>query len=249
MKKKSSYWSGVFTKKNIQSQFHPHSSLTRIFLFALIGSITATFFWQFFNQYISGSRASTESITVRVTPSKEQVNVNEEFTVDVLFTAPNNKKISQLDLRMNLAPQNGGEVAYVAKGYTSSPVPGSGTNYFDTEIFEEYGANKLRLVLSARKKADELSSNVIVKVKFKAVKNGRVQFSLDRDRMEIVGPGTAEGEEPVSYVIGGSNQTAATVTIGQSTTPPTPTITLAPAPTCANTVTMEDGSKVCADVI
>lgn len=249
MKNTSSYWSKIFTKKNIKSQFHPHSSLTRIFLFAIIGSVTATFFWQFFNQYITGSRASTDNITVRVTPSKEQVNVNEEFTVDVLLTAPNNKKVSQLDLRVNLAPQNGGDVAYVTKGYTSTAVGGSGTNYFDTEIFEEYGQNKLRLVLSARKRAEELSSNVVVKIKFKAVRNGQVQFGLDRDRMEIVGPGAAQGDEPVSYEISDTSSISTTVRIGQTATPPSPTITLAPAPTCANTRTMEDGSKVCADVI
>lgn len=249
MKNTSSYWSKIFTKKNIRSQFNPHSSLTRIFLFAIIGSVTATFFWQFFNQYITGSRASTDTITIRVTPSKEQVNLNEEFTVDVLLTAPNNKKVSQLDLRMDLAAVNGGEVTYVSKGYTSAAVGGSGTNYFDTEIFEEFGSNKLRLVLSARKKAEDLATNVVVKVKFKAVKNGKVEFSLDRDRMEIVGPGAAQGEEPVSYVIGGSSTTDTMVTIGQTATPPSPTITIAPAPTCANTRTMEDGSKVCADVI
>lgn len=224
----------AFTKEAIKKQFQYNSYLAKVFLYAFVGAIAIGFFWTFFNQFIGGTRASTEQISATLSASKETVVVNEEFTLNLLLSAPGGKKVSQLDLRVNLTPQGGGEVSYVANSYTSSRLGGTETDYFDTEIFEEYGNNRLRLVLSARKREADLSDKVLIKVKFKALKNGKMKYDLDRNNMEIAGPGAGE---PISYSISSGSTVTTTVTIASGSVtpvPPTPTITLAPAPTCSN---------------
>lgn len=232
---KNRHFRDAFTKEAIKEQFQHNSYLAKMFVYAFVGAIAIGFFWSFFNQFIGGTRASTEQISATLSASKETVAVNEEFTLNLLLSAPGGKKVSQLDLRVNLTPQEGGEVSYVANSYTSSKLGGTETDYFDTEIFEEYGNNKLRVVLSARKKEADLSDKVLVKVTFKALKNGKMKYDLDRNNMEIVGPGG--GGEPISYSISSSSTVTTTVTVGSGTAtpvPPTPTITLAPAPTCSD---------------
>ncbi|MFW5703669.1 MAG: hypothetical protein ACOCXQ_02440 [Patescibacteria group bacterium] len=245
MKNYKKHLKDILSWDSISAQLHGKSHVAKIFIFAVIGAVVITFFWQFFNQYITGTRAGTEQIAVTVSSSKDQVDLNEEFTVNVLLSAPGGKKVSQLDLRMEATAKEGAEISYVSKGYESSKLGGSEKDYFDTEIFEEYDNGKLRVVLSARKKSEELADKVLVKVAFKALKAGSVDFQLQSDNMEIVGPG-GEGD-PISYSVSSSSGVSTTVKIGQAEAVPTPTITLAPAPTCAKTKTLRDGTLVCDD--
>jgi hypothetical protein len=243
-----SKWKGYFREalspKEVKAQFKPGSVLSKLFMFAFVGAIAIGVIYSFVMNNLVGTRASSELISATTAASKQNVALNEEFTVNVLFASTGGKKVSQLDLRMKF-PTGGtnGDVTYTPGGYESAAVGTTATNYFDTLVLEEVtgtGADKmLRLVLSARKPEAELSDKVLVKVKFKGTANGKVKFTLDSPNMEIVGPGGG-GAEPISYSIGVGSVDNTEVTIGTvsdtpivqpSNTPVPPSTTTAPTST------------------
>jgi hypothetical protein len=242
MKKWAAYLRKALSKDEVKRQFRPGSALSKLFLFSFVASLTLGVIYNFVYQYLGGTQASTETLTVNVSASKEQLAINEEFTFNILFTAPAGKKISQLDLRAKVyTPENA--VAYVPGSYESSAVGSADTKYFDTEVIQEHSGTTeqtLRLVLSSRKPEALLSDKVIVKLKFKALANGTAKYTLYSDTMEIVGPSVSSDGAPISYVIGSNgSKEDATVRIGasaptatQGPAGPSPTITIAPAPSC-----------------
>ncbi|MCX7996669.1 MAG: hypothetical protein N2691_02805 [Patescibacteria group bacterium] len=267
MKQWKTFLREALSSDGIKQQFDPGSHLVRIFMFSAVASITLGVIYSFVGQYLVGTRASTETITVTTGASKDRVASGEEFTVNVLFSAPAGKKVSQLDLRMTIreTPVTAGKnvVEYVTNGFESAEVGKSETNYFDTKVLETYTAQtgstagQYRLVLSSLKPESQLAQRVLVKVKFRAAADGSVAFNLTPNTMEIVGPGGTTGE-PVSYSIGAGSSTQALVQIGEAARPsptdgpspttqptptpatdvgPSPTITIAPNPTCSNTST------------
>lgn len=260
MKNWRAFFKESLTKEHVKAQFKPGSQLWRIFIFSLVAAISLGVIYNFVGKYIIGTRAATETVTVTAGASKNNVALNEEFTVNVLFSGANAKKISQLDLRMKVAGTAGGTVEYVPTKFQSTPVGSTATNYFDTTVLETGSGSDLRLVLSSRKPEAELSDRVIVKVTFKGKTNGQVQFDLDAANMEVVGPG---GENvPTTFSFGPGSNTSTRVTIGEGpsatpipasptgagpTTGPTagptspvatPTITIAPPPGCNNAQAM-----------
>lgn len=248
MKNWRSFFRESLTKDSIHQQMKPGSQLWRIFIFSLVAAISTGVLYSFVSQYIVGSRAAEAPVTVTTGPSKPNVAVNEEFKVNVVFAAADDKKISQLDLRLDLPVSTStGDVEYI-KGKAEASGLGGPANYFDTVVLEQAdgaagAAKKVRLVLSSRRPETELKSNVTVSLFFKATKNGKVDFKLDRTNMEIVGPG---GENvPTTFTFGSGSTTDTSVMIGEGPTatpvPPTtgpsvsapsPTITIAPPPGC-----------------
>lgn len=268
MKQWKSFFRDSLSRDAIKGQFKPGSHLVRIFMFAAVASITLGVIYNFVGQYLGQTRASTENITLTTGPSKDVVALNEDFTVNVVMAAPAGKKVSQVDLRMTVTGQDGGDVTYTAGGYEvlATGVSGAYFNSADSPLVEKLDGTapgkKYRLTLSSDRPSAELLNQVTLKIKFKGTANGKVLFTVDNTASEIVGPGGA-GAEPISYSISGSSSRQATVTIGQgptatqgptntqgptsttapssapsptktTDTKPTPTITLAPAPTCTN---------------
>lgn len=230
----NAYFREALSPKAVKEQFKPGSVLTNLFLFSFVGAVALGVIYSFVMNNLIGTRASSEMISATTAASKQKVALNEDFTVNVLLAAPSGKKVSQLDLRMKF-PTGGtnGDVTYSAGSYTSAAVGSSETNYFDTLVLEDVsgtGAGKmLRLVLSARKTENVLSDKVLVKLPFKGTANGKVTFTLDKNNMEIVGPGGG-GLEPVSYSIGVGSVETTEVTIGTVSDTPIvqPTATSAP---------------------
>lgn len=236
------YFREALSPKSIREQFKPGSILSKMFLFAFVGAVALGVIYSFVMNNLVGTRASSELISATTAASKQNVALNEDFTVNVLLASASGKKISQLDLRVKF-PTGGtnGDVTYTPGSYTSAAVGSTETNYFDTLVLEDVsgtGADKmLRLVLSARKTEDKLSDKVLVKITFKGTANGKVKFTLDKDNMEIVGPGGG-GAEPVSYSIGVGSVDNTEVTIGSVSDTPIvqPTNTEAPSPVPSNTM-------------
>lgn len=246
-----SKWKGYFCEalspKEVKAQFKPGSILSKLFLFAFVGAVALGVIYSFVMNNLVGTRASSELISATTAASKQNVALNEEFTVNVLLASTGGKKVSQLDLRMKF-PTGGtnGDVTYTPGGYESAAVGTTTTNYFDTLVLEEVtgtGADKmLRLVLSARKPEAELSDKVLVRVKFKGTANGKVTFTLDKNNMEIVGPGGG-GAEPISYSIGVGSVESTEVTIGSISDTPVvqPSNTGVPPSTAPTSTTAPDG--------
>lgn len=243
------YFRDALSPKSVKEQFKPGSIMSKMFLFAFVGAIALGVIYSFIMNNLVGTRASSESISATTAVSKPNVALNEDFTVNVLLAAPSGKKVSQLDLRLNFPiSSTTGDVTYTNGGYESAAVGTTATNYFDTLVLEEVtgaGADKkLRLVLSARKPEAQLSDKVLVKVHFKGTQNGKVTFTLDKDNMEIVGPGGA-GTEPISYTIGVGSVNSTDVTIGSGAGSPSvaPSGATSPtvAPTAAPTTTTAPG--------
>ena len=251
IKKWKAYFRDALTPSAIKEQFKPGSVLTKMFLFAFVGAVALGFIYSFVINNLVGTRASSELISATTAASKQNVALSEEFTINLLLASASGKKVSQLDLRLKF-PTGGtnGDVTYTPGSYESAAVGSTQTDYFDKMIQEEVtgsGADKmLRLVLSAQKTEDKLSDKVLVKVKFKGTANGKVTFTLDKDNMEIVGPGGG-GAEPVSYSIGVGSVDNTTVKIGTVSDTPivqpsnTPAPSVAPSNTPAPTTTTAPG--------
>lgn len=247
------------TGSAIREQIKPGSHLWRIFIFSLVAAISTGVIYSFVNEYLGGTRAATETVTVTTGASKSQVAINEEFTINVLFTGANAKKISQLDFRMNIpeVAQAGGvgEVAYVSGKTSSSGIKADGSsiaNYFDTTVLEQAtpatgGVNTFRYVFTSRRPEAELTDKVSVKFTFKGLNNGEAVFNLDTANIEVVGPG---GENvPTTFTFGNGSSTSTKVLIGQgptatnaptappSATPTKPAATVTVAPTGITTTT------------
>lgn len=237
------------TPKGLKKHFHPDAHLFKMMLFAFVAAVAVGFFWSFFNEYLTGSRASTDQVASSVTASQDRVDLREQFTVNVVLAVPGGRTVTQIDLRMDVSSQNGGDVSYLIGQYESARLgDDSGTQYFDTTVIEEYENERLRLVLSAQRE-EGFSDRVMVQIPFRAESEGLVNFSLIPNDMEIVGlPGSdVYSGDPVSYSIAESSVFDTSVLIGDEPVTPTPTITLAPAPTCATTRSLNDGTIVCDD--
>ncbi len=220
-------------KEHIKAQFKPGSHLWRMFIFSAVAAISFGVIYNFIYQYIGGTRAATENVVVTAGASKPQVALNEEFTVNVLFSGANAKKISQLDFKLNVAPEGSAAVSYIPTKITGTAVDSS-TNYFDEIVLEQPAANtsNVRVVLTTKKQDAQLTDRVIVKVTFKGTANGRVNFTVDQPSLEVVGPG---GDNvPTTFTVGtGSNvNTRVDIGDGPSATPisTAPTI-ITPSPT------------------
>lgn len=248
MKQWRSLFRSAVSKEAIREQLKPGSHFVRIVLFSLVASLVGGFIYYFVGQNLGGARANTEAILVTTGASRNEVGIGEEFTVDVLFSAPAGRSVSQLDLRMRIdgAPLSGnGEVSsdfieYIPDRYESAPVGTSLTNYFDTEIIERFepgsggSSGFYRLVISSRRPDSELAQRVVVRIPFRARSNGIASFSLDAERMEIVGPGGAS-TQPVSFVVGSGSSTSTQVRLGSLPVSPTITETSGASPSVTPT--------------
>lgn len=216
-------------------------------VYVVVAILASVFAWQFFNMYISGSRASF-GVDALVTTSSQEVSIGENFTINLFLDAGNSEyKISQLDLRYTISGADGGAVDYVSRSAESGKAGNSDqVDYFDSIVTESSNDTSTRVVLTSRKATSELSDKVNVQITFTATQAGEVTFTLSEDVVQIVGPGVGE-ESTTSYTIQPNSTLSTTVRIASDVIPPTPTITLAPAPTCSTTQTLEDGSIVCAD--
>ncbi len=203
---------------SISNYFRRNPGLVKKFVLVVVGVLTLVMILRYINQYLYKSKAGVDEVNVTMTPSKTNVAPGEEFTITVPVSAESSKKISGVDIKVKFDADNGDKVDY--KGYSISP----NTTYFNDRLQESTeivdNAKLLHLTLIANKPDTELTSNVLVVLKFQAkpAANGTVQFLVVASGTQIVGTATDN-----SFTLP-STDIATSVTIGSgepgSPTPP-----------------------------
>jgi len=170
------------------------------------------------NRYVFQSKATLDPATVTFSPATKTISLNEIVTQTVRINT-GEKKVSAVDLVVNFNPtyfeyQPQGEAGHIA-----STLP---ANYFTDLVMEKIEPNaptKLHLVLVSRKPDADLTNNIVVTLRFKAIRESSTarRISLNEPLSMVVGTTGAIESTDHAFDIN-STQAIADIIIGGTLT-------------------------------
>jgi len=167
------------------------------------------------NRYVFQSKATLDPATVTFSPTTKTISLNEVVTQTVRINT-GEKKVSAVDLTVNYNPTYFEYQPQGESGHIASTLPAS---YFTDLVMEKIETNKVHLVLVSRKADSELASNVVITLRFKAIKESSTarRISLNEPLSMIVGTTGAIDSNDHAYDIN-STQAIADIIIGGTLT-------------------------------